>query len=123
MLNFRLTGFQSMIIWMIQSLTLLQIVYSFMWNTKVFLNCEFWSRISAAVIDTNMFLIGILVIYYMYSTVNMIHQFAKKGRLPREQARRRLKCCIYFMVFMCGCLLATYISLEFYFKYITNYRG
>ena len=89
-LNFKLARFQSLIVWMIQSLTVLQIVYSFMWNYKVFVNCNLLASSTSGVIDVNMFLIGILVTYYLYSTVNMIHQFAKKGRLPREAARKRL---------------------------------
>ena len=51
---------------MIQSVTLLQAVFSFWWNYKVFVNCEFWSDIVLAFIDINMFMIGVLVTYYLY---------------------------------------------------------
>ena len=65
-LKFRLTYFQLTIIYMIQSVTLLQAVFSFWWNYKVFINCEFWSDIVLAFIDINMFMIGVLVTYYLY---------------------------------------------------------
>ena len=69
----RLTYFQLTIIYMIQSLTLLQAVFSFWWNYRVFVNCEFWSDIISAFIDVNMFMIGVLVTYYLYQAVNLIH--------------------------------------------------
>ena len=58
---------------MIQSLTLLQAVFAFWWNYRVFVNCEFWSDIIVGIIDINMFMIGILVTYYLYQAVNLIH--------------------------------------------------
>lgn len=76
--------FQHIIINLIQLLTIVQIVYSFEWNYKIFQNCEQWSRVTGAFVDLTMFLIGTLVTYFMYLAVNMIHYFSKKGRLPKE---------------------------------------
>ena len=47
-------------------ITVLQIAYSFYWNYRIFIDCEFWSRIMTSVIDVTLFLIGILVAYYLY---------------------------------------------------------
>ena len=55
------------------------------------IGCELWSRNINALIDINMFFIGIMVTYYMYTAVNMVHYFSMKGRLPRESARKRFK--------------------------------
>ena len=72
-LKFRLRYFQLVIIYMIQSVTCLQAVFSFWWNYRVFVNCEFWSDIISAFIDINMFMIGVFVTYYLYQAVNLIH--------------------------------------------------
>ena len=61
-----MTLFQKVITWMIQMITVLQIAYSFYWNYRIFIDCEFWSRIMTSVIDVTLFLIGILVAYYLY---------------------------------------------------------
>ena len=67
-----------------------------------------------AFIDINVFLIGILVSYFMYTAVNMIHQFSRKGRLPREFARKRFKCFIITLTIFSLCILAAYCSLSSY---------
>ena len=85
-----MTKFQYSIIGLIQILTVVQIIYSFEWNQKIFENCEQWSRVTGAFVDLTMFLIGTIVTYFMYLAVNMIHYFSKKGRLPRENTRKRL---------------------------------
>ena len=72
-LNFKLTRFQKTILWMIQSLTLLQVFYSIYWSFRIFANCSQWSRDISAFIDINMFLIGISITFYMYQAVNKIH--------------------------------------------------
>lgn len=72
-MNSKLSWFQVSVIWMIQILSVIQIVYSFTWGFKVVINCEFWSQNISSLIDVSMFLIGILVTYYMYSAINMIH--------------------------------------------------
>jgi len=74
--NIEMPSFQIMIIWMIQCLTLLQACYSFYWNYRVFISCEFWSRLVSAFIDINMFTIGVLITYYLYQTVDMIYKFS-----------------------------------------------
>ena len=38
--NYKPTQFQKSITWMIQLLTVLQIIYSFYWNYRVFIDCE-----------------------------------------------------------------------------------
>ena len=98
---------------MIQSLTVLQAYYAFYWNYKVFVDCEFWSRMLAAIIDINMFVIGILITYYMYIAVDMIYKFSMKGRLPRESRRKRLQCVMITMICVGVVGLATYITTLF----------
>ena len=72
-MNKKLSWFQVSVIWMIQFISIIQIVYSFTWGFKVVINCEFWAMNISSLIDVSMFLIGILVTYYMYSAINMIH--------------------------------------------------
>lgn len=72
-LKFRLTRFQRIIIYLMLSLTILKCIYAFWWNYRIFGHCEFWSDIVAGIIDINMFMIGLLVTYYLYQTVNLIH--------------------------------------------------
>jgi len=83
-----LTPFQSMIIWMIQCFTLLQSIYSFFWNYRVLKNCEMVSTSLSAFIDINMFCVGILVTYFLFTTISLIHSFAQKGRLPKATTVR-----------------------------------
>ena len=110
--NEKTTGFQKAITWMIQSLTLLQIFYSFYWNYRVFFDCEYWANIATAFIDVNMFLIGILVIYYLYLAVDAIYKFSTTGVLPREESRRNMKCGVIALVVMCFITIAVYVVLE-----------
>ena len=117
-LKFRLTYFQRVIIYMIQSLTLLQAVFAFWWNYRVFVNCEFWSAIIVGIIDINMFMIGILVTYYLYQAVNLIHQFAKKGVLPREQARQRMRRFIISLIVSSILVFVGYCTVNVYFHNI-----
>ncbi len=84
-LNFKLSGFQRLIIWMIQCLTLMQTFYSFYWGYNVFIHCLYWSRNMNAFLDVNMFIIGILVTHYLFKAANKINKFSKKGKLPRER--------------------------------------
>lgn len=72
------------------------------------IKCEYWSYNIQSTIDVSMFLIGILVTYYMYTAINMIHQFAKKGRLPRELARKRLKCCMATLIGISVVILSSF---------------
>lgn len=65
-----LTPFQSMIIWMIQCFTLLQSIYSFFWNYRIFKHCEMVTYSLSAMIDINMFCVGILVTYFLYTTIS-----------------------------------------------------
>ena len=58
-----------------------------------------------------MFLIGTLVTYFMYLAVNMIHKFAKKGRLPKEKNIKRLKCCIITFIILATILFSAYLTL------------
>jgi len=85
-LNYKLSWFQTLVLWLIQILSIVQIIFSFIWNYRVFINCELWSVGTAAFIDIVMFVIGILVTYYLYTAINKIHKFALKGRLPRESS-------------------------------------
>lgn len=97
-LNYKTTRFQKLILWSIQSVTMLQIIFGFYWNYRVLISCELWSRNINALIDINMFFIGIMVTYYMYTAVNMVHYFSVKGRLPRESARKRFKVFMYVLL-------------------------
>ena len=66
---------------------------------------------TGAFVDLTMFLIGILVTYFMYLAVNMIHYFAEKGRLPKEYNRKRLKCCIITFIIVVFVLFSAYLAL------------
>ena len=121
--NFKLTRFQKSGIWMIQSLTLLQVIYSIYWNYRVFKNCELYVRDISAFIDINMFIIGIMITFYMYQAVNMIHQFSLKGRLPREQARKRFLCFIWTLVVFTAAMLAVYVVFNQWFSMKHNHSG
>ena len=95
---------------MIQSLTVLQAYYSFYWNYRVFIDCGFKSRLLAAIIEVNMFVIGILVTYNMYVAVDMIYKFSLKGRLPREAHTKRLRCALITMISLATVGLVVYIA-------------
>ena len=101
---------------MIQLLTVLQIFYSFYWNYNVFFDCEYWARIITAVIDINMFLIGIFVIYYLYLAVDMIYKFSTTGILPREDSRKRMICTMIFLVITALISLGSFIGLNAYYS-------
>jgi len=38
-----------------------------------------------ALVDVNMFLIGILVTHYLYKAVNKINMFSQQGKLPSDK--------------------------------------
>ena len=114
--NQGLTYFQRAITWMIQLLTVLQIFYSFYWNYNVFFDCEYWARMVTAIIDVNMFLIGIFVIYYLYLAVDMIYKFSTTGILPRENSRKRMTWTMIFLVITAFLSLGVFLALNAYFS-------
>jgi hypothetical protein len=114
-LNYKLSLFQSIVIWLMQCLTIVQMLYSFMWNYRVFVNCELWSISTAGCIDMIMFVIGILVTYYLFTAINKIHKFAQKGRLPRESSQRHLKQCLIALIVISGLIIVNYVVLNYYF--------
>ena len=101
---------------MIQLLTVLQIFYSFYWNYNVFFDCEYWARMVTAIIDVNMFLIGIFVIYYLYLAVDMIYKFSTTGILPRENSRKRMTWTMIFLVITAFLSLGVFLALNAYFS-------
>ena len=121
--NYKTTRFQKLIIWLIQSLTLLQVVYGFKWGFSIFKHCEFWERNVNAFIEINMFLIGILVTYYMYIAVNMIYKFSVKGRLPRENHIKRLRIAMVIFVVFSVVVLTSYIVFNYYVSKINHDFG
>ena len=63
-----------------------------------------------------MFLIGILVAYYLFTAVNMIHRFSTTGILPRENSRRRFRMFITLLIIFAAIVLMCYVIcvLRFY---------
>ena len=110
-----LTPFQSMIIWMIQCFTLLQSLYSFFWNYRVFISCEVVSSSISALIDINMFCVGMLVTYFLFTTISKIHWFAKKGRLPRETTVKNQRNCMIVLNVTTLIVIILYVILNVYF--------
>ena len=62
------------------------------------MDCETMSRDIEAVIDSCMYLIGMMVTYFLFRTVSVIYMFSMKGMLPRESSRKRMLCCIIIMI-------------------------
>lgn len=118
--NHKTTRFQKLIIWMIQILTILQIVYGFKWSFSIFANCMFWERNISAFIEIDMFLIGVLVTYYMYVAVNMIYKFSVLGRLPNENHRKRFKNIVIGVVIFTIICFASYVGFSYYIAEINS---
>lgn len=97
-------------------LTLMQAIYEYMWNVSVLTNCELWSRNMQALIDCCMFMIGILVTFFLFQTVNMIYMFATTGRLPREFTRKSMLCCIWLISIINFLVFGTFVYLNMRFS-------
>ena len=69
-----------------------------------------------AFIDINMFLIGIFVVFYLYTAVDMIYKFSTTGVLPREESRKRMKHTIIFLVIFALTVLIVYVILQAHFS-------
>ena len=110
-----LTPFQSMIIWMIQCFTLLQSIYSFFWSYRVFTNCEMATSSMSALIDINMFCVGMLVTYFLFTTISKIHWFAKKGRLPKETTVKNQRNCMIVLTVITIIVILLYVIFNVYF--------
>lgn len=94
----------------------MQAIYEYLWNFRVLTNCELWSRNMQALIDCAMFVIGILVTFFLFQTVNMIYMFATTGRLPREIARKSMLCCIYLIIIITCIIMSVYVFLNMRFS-------
>ena len=90
--------FQHLVIWVILILSIYQGVFNILWNGSVVADCERTSRNLNALIESCMFLIGVLVSYFLFKTVSVIYKFSTEGMLPRETSRKRMLFCIVFVV-------------------------
>ena len=68
-----------------------------------------------------MFVIGILVSYYLYRAVNMIHRFSTTGILPREKFRKRMRRFIIFLVVLGVIFLTVYVICVCRFYKLEDY--
>ena len=108
----KLSWFQLTVVWSILVMQLAQAVYQIMWNGEVTDDCETQSRNVEAAIDSAMYLIGILVSYFMFRTVNLIYNFSVRGNLPKEIQRKRMLRCIIVMVAQSCFFCLIYVTLN-----------
>jgi len=80
-------------------------------------DCETVSRNIEALIDSCMYLIGILVSFFLFRTVNIIYKFATKGRLPREIQRKRMTNCIVITIVQTLLFFAIFVVLNEMIKF------
>ena len=71
-----------------------------------------------ALVDINMFLIGILVTHYLFKAVNKINKFSQQGKLPSDNEQAYYRCFFIALVTSSFLILALFFVLNFY---ITNH--
>jgi len=67
-----------------------------------------------ALVDINMFLIGILVTHYLFKAVNKINKFSQQGKLPSDNEQAYYRCFYISLITSSILLLTTFIALNFY---------
>lgn len=121
--KYKLSWFQTAVIWVIQILTLTQSIYQYMWNASVIKKCELWSRNMEALIDVCMFVIGILCTFFLFQTITSIYKFATKGMLPKETARKRMVYCVVLIVVCSVTILIAFCWLNIAFTVSGSAKG
>lgn len=75
-------------------------------------DCERKSRDIEAMIDSCMFVIGLMVTYFLFQTISVIYMFSTRGLLPRETQRKRMLICITILIIQTALVCAFYIVLN-----------
>ena len=90
----------------------MQAVYQILWDGEVTDDCEMQSRNVEAAVDSATYLIGVVVSYFLFKTMNMIYRFSVQGNLPKEVQRKRMARCIIIVVIQCFVFLGIYICFN-----------